>query len=80
MNPVLDRRDAIDAFAAGLMVLLTLTWGLNQVAIKISNEGYNPVFLTVARSTIAAVSTKGCSKAILRGKCVSSCVISTGHQ
>ena len=55
MNPVLDRRDAIDAFAAGLMVLLTLTWGLNQVAIKISNEGYNPVFLTVARSTIAAV-------------------------
>lgn len=51
----LDRRDAIDAFAAGMMIMLTLTWGLNQVAIKISNEGYNPVFLTVARSAIAAV-------------------------
>ena len=54
-TPTLDRRDAIDAFAAGMMILLTLTWGLNQVAIKISNEGYNPVFLTVARSAIASV-------------------------
>jgi drug/metabolite transporter (DMT)-like permease len=54
-SPALDRRDAIDAFAAGMMILLTLTWGLNQVAIKVSNEGYNPVFLTVARSAIASV-------------------------
>ncbi len=53
--PSFDRRDAIDAFAAGMMLLLTLTWGLNQVAIKIANEGYNPVFLTVARSAIASV-------------------------
>ncbi|MBO6539438.1 MAG: DMT family transporter [Rhizobiaceae bacterium] len=51
----MDKRDAIDAFAAGMMIVLTLTWGLNQVAIKVSNEGYNPVFLTVARSSIAAV-------------------------
>ncbi|MBO6901742.1 MAG: DMT family transporter [Rhizobiaceae bacterium] len=55
VSPTLDKRDAIDAFAAGMMIVLTLTWGLNQVAIKISNEGYNPVFLTVARSSIAAV-------------------------
>ncbi len=54
-NPSFERRDAIDAFAAGMMILLTLTWGLNQVAIKIANEGYNPVFLTVARSAIASV-------------------------
>lgn len=54
-NRAFERRDAIDAFAAGMMLLLTLTWGLNQVAIKISNEGYNPVFLTVARSAIASV-------------------------
>lgn len=49
-----NRRDSIDAYAAVAMVLLTLTWGLNQVAIKISNEGYNPVFLTIARSAIGA--------------------------
>lgn len=55
VSPTLDKRDAIDSFAAGMMIVLTLTWGLNQVAIKISNEGYNPVFLTVARSSIAAV-------------------------
>jgi drug/metabolite transporter (DMT)-like permease len=54
-SPAIDRRDAIDAFAAGLMILLTLTWGLNQVAIKIAIDGYNPVFLTVARSAIASV-------------------------
>lgn len=59
VSPTLDKRDAIDAFAAGMMILLTLTWGLNQVAIKISNEGYNPVFLTVARSTIAAILVLG---------------------
>jgi drug/metabolite transporter (DMT)-like permease len=55
VSPAIDRRDAIDTFAAGMMILLTLTWGMNQVAIKISNEGYNPVFLTVARSAIASV-------------------------
>jgi drug/metabolite transporter (DMT)-like permease len=55
VSPTLDRRDAIDAFAGGMMILLTLSWGMNQVAIKIANEGYNPVFLTVARSAIAAV-------------------------
>jgi drug/metabolite transporter (DMT)-like permease len=49
-----DRRDAIDGFAAAMMVGLTLVWGLNQVTIKIANTGYDPVFLTVVRSAIAS--------------------------
>src|SRR5690606_2080822 len=51
----LDRRDAIDGFAAATMVLLTMSWGLNQVLIKVSNVGYNPVFQTVGRSALATV-------------------------
>jgi drug/metabolite transporter (DMT)-like permease len=50
-----DRRDAIDAFAAGMMILLTFSWGLNQVLIKVANTGYNPVFLTFGRSALAAL-------------------------
>jgi drug/metabolite transporter (DMT)-like permease len=50
-----DRREAIDTAAVALMLLLTFSWGLNGVAGKIANTGYSPVFLTVARSAIAAV-------------------------
>lgn len=48
-----DRRDAIDAFAAVMMIVLTLSWGLNGVAAKLSNTGYSPVLLTLVRSAIA---------------------------
>ena len=51
----LDRRDAIDASAAALMLLLTFSWGLNGVAAKLANTGFNSIFLTMARSAIAAV-------------------------
>lgn len=51
----LDRRDNIDAAAVALLLLLTFSWGLNGVAGKVANTGYNPIFLTVARSAIAAV-------------------------
>jgi drug/metabolite transporter (DMT)-like permease len=49
------RRDAIDATAALIMIGLTFSWGLNQVAVKVSTLGYDPIFLTTARSAIAAV-------------------------
>jgi drug/metabolite transporter (DMT)-like permease len=49
----LDRRDAIDAAAVVIMVVLTFSWGLNGVAAKLSNQGFNPVFLNLARSAIA---------------------------
>jgi len=51
----IERRSDIDALAAGAMLLLTLSWGLNQVLIKVSNTGYNPVLMTVGRSALAAV-------------------------
>lgn len=49
-----DRRDAVDGFAGAVMIGLTFSWGLNGVAAKIANTGFDPVFLTVARSVIAA--------------------------
>jgi drug/metabolite transporter (DMT)-like permease len=49
------RRDAVDAAAAALMVLLTLSWGLNYVAAKISYAGYDPVFLSIMRSLIGGL-------------------------
>ena len=52
MTPV---RSALDSKAVGLMLFLTLSWGMNSVAAKISNSGYDPIFLTVARSAIAMV-------------------------
>lgn len=51
----LDRRDAIDTAAAVIMIGLTLSWGLNGVAAKLANVGYNPVLLTVLRSAMGAV-------------------------
>jgi drug/metabolite transporter (DMT)-like permease len=46
------RRVAVDAFAAGLMVFLTFSWGLNGVAAKLTNTGYSPIFLALVRSAI----------------------------
>ncbi len=55
----IERRDAIDGFAIIVMLLLTFSWGLNQVAIKVANTGYNPIFLSIARSLIAGVLVYG---------------------
>ncbi|QPC93200.1 EamA family transporter [Mesorhizobium sp. INR15] len=51
----LDRRDTIDMAAAAIMVGLTFSWGLNYVAAKISYAGYDPVFLSIARSVIGGL-------------------------
>lgn len=42
----------VDAAAAGVMIALTFTWGVGQVAAKVAVEGYSPIFLTMARSAI----------------------------
>jgi drug/metabolite transporter (DMT)-like permease len=54
-TPVLDRRDAIDTVAVLVMIGLTLSWGLNGIAAKLSNTGYSPVFLTLVRSAIGGL-------------------------
>ncbi|MBX3577812.1 MAG: DMT family transporter [Rhizobiaceae bacterium] len=48
-------RAAVDAFAAAIMLLLTFSWGLNGVAAKLANQGFNPIFVSVVRATLAAV-------------------------
>jgi drug/metabolite transporter (DMT)-like permease len=50
-----SRRPSIDAFAAGTMVVLCLCWGLNQIAVKIVNQGLQPVFQAGLRSLFAAL-------------------------
>ena len=48
----LDRRDGVDMTAAALMLLLTLSWGMNGVAAKISYAGFDPVLISVLRALI----------------------------
>lgn len=48
----LERRDAIDGLAVALMICLTLSWGLNGVAAKLTNIGYSPIFLAFVRSAL----------------------------
>ena len=43
-------KPAMDGLAVALMLLLTLSWGLNQVAIKVSNAGFNPMFGVLVRA------------------------------
>ena len=50
-----DRRDAIDTAAVAFMLALTFSWGLNGVAAKLANVGFNPIFLTLARSAIGGL-------------------------
>ncbi len=50
-----DRRDAIDTAAVVFMLALTFSWGLNGVAAKLANVGFNPIFLTLARSAIGGL-------------------------
>jgi len=55
----LDRRDSIDSAAVAFMLLLTFSWGMNGVAAKLATLGFNPIFLNVARSGIAAAQPGG---------------------
>lgn len=50
-----DRRDSIDTVAVAIMIGLTFSWGLNGVAAKLSNTGYDPLFVSLVRSAIAGV-------------------------
>jgi len=51
----IDRRNAVDAAAAAIMIFLTFSWGLNGVAQKLSNLGFNPVFTSLFRSAVGAL-------------------------
>ena len=53
--PAFDRRDAVDAAAVAIMIFLTFSWGLNGVAQKLSNVGFNPVFGSLFRAALGAL-------------------------
>lgn len=51
----MDTRKALDARAGGLMLVLCLSWGLQQVALKATADDISPVLQISLRSGIAAV-------------------------
>ncbi|TIW65578.1 MAG: DMT family transporter, partial [Mesorhizobium sp.] len=55
----MGRRDAVDMAAATIMVGLTFSWGLNYVAAKVSYAGYDPVFVSIARSILGGLCVLG---------------------
>ena len=51
----IERRDAVDTLAVAMMIGLTISWGLNGVAAKLSNTGYSPVFLAMVRAALGGL-------------------------
>lgn len=51
----MNSRKSIDAPAMGLMLVLCMIWGLQQVALKVTAAEISPVFQIALRSAIAAV-------------------------
>ena len=49
----MERRDAMDARATLIVLVLCALWGGNQVAIKLSNAGTSPIFGSAVRSVVA---------------------------
>lgn len=50
-----ENKDYLDLKAIGALIILTLLWGLNYTAVKVSNEGISPVFASMLRSVIASI-------------------------
>jgi drug/metabolite transporter (DMT)-like permease len=48
-------RPNVDAFAASVVVILCLSWGLSQVAMKVANAGIQPVFQAGLRSGLGGL-------------------------
>ncbi|OYR19089.1 DMT family transporter [Brucella thiophenivorans] len=48
-------RAAFDGFAIALVMFIMFTWGLNQVAIKIGNRGFNPMLMAAGRSALGGL-------------------------
>lgn len=50
-----ERRSTIDNMGVALMLFICVSWGMNQVAIKIGNQGFNPMYMAAARSFVGGV-------------------------
>lgn len=51
----MERKDRLDPLATSVLMACCASWGLNQVAIKISIAGISPVFGAGVRSLVAGV-------------------------
>lgn len=49
------RKDHIDLVGVLILVTLTMLWGLNYPAVKVTNQGLSPVFNSLLRSVIASI-------------------------
>ena len=56
---VLDKKDRIDLFGGSVLLIFSGVLGLNQVLIKLVNEGLQPVFSAGLRSAVALVFVLG---------------------
>ena len=50
-----ESKDYLDTKAVLAIVTLTLLWGMNYTAIKVSNQGVSPVFASLLRSVVASI-------------------------
>lgn len=50
-----ERRSTIDSMGVALMLFICVSWGMNQVAIKIGNDGFNPMYMAAARSFVGGM-------------------------
>ena len=48
-------KDHIDLVGVLILVVLTMLWGLNYPVVKITNQGFTPVFNSLLRSVIASI-------------------------
>ncbi|OGP93148.1 MAG: hypothetical protein A2157_14620 [Deltaproteobacteria bacterium RBG_16_47_11] len=51
----METKDYLDLKAVVILIILTLFWGFNHPAIKISNQGVSPIFASTLRSIIASI-------------------------
>ncbi len=51
----METKDYLDLKAVVILILMTLLWGFNHPAIKISNQGVSPIFASTLRSIIASI-------------------------
>ena len=49
----MERKDHIDLFGGSVLVIFAMVMGLNQVVIKVVNDGIQPVFQAGLRSLFA---------------------------
>jgi len=53
----METKDYLDLEAVMILIILTLFWGFNHPAIKISNQGVSPILTLFYQSVVIAIIT-----------------------